>query len=69
MIWSDKRDHMVGYMTPLLGIPSSLVVEARGSLEWFSVPRPDGSVMLYKIEEQKQKNMNAQRTSREAQNG
>ena len=54
-------------MTPLAGMPSSLVEEARGSLEWFSIPRPAGIVMLNKIEEKKQKNMSAQRTSREAQ--
>ena len=31
MIWADRRDHMVGDMTPLAGMPSSLVGEARGS--------------------------------------
>ena len=48
MIWASRRDHMVGDMTPLVGMPSSLVGEARGSLEWSSIPRPAGSVMLCK---------------------
>ena len=25
MIWYGRRDHLVGYMTPLAGMPSSLV--------------------------------------------
>ena len=25
MIWASRRDHMVGDMTPLVGMPSSLV--------------------------------------------
>ena len=49
MICSGRRDHMVGYMTPLAVMPSSLVGEARGSLEWSSILRPVGSVMLQKI--------------------
>ena len=53
-------------MTLLAGMPSSLVEEARGSFEWSSIPSPSGSVMLQKIEEKNQKNMNAQRTSRES---
>ena len=32
MIWAGRRDHMVGDMTPLAGIPSSLVGKARVSL-------------------------------------
>ena len=67
MIWDGKRDNLVGYMTPLLGITSLLVGEARGSLEWSSITMPDKSVMLQKIEEKKQKNMSAQRTLRENQ--
>ena len=54
-------------MTPLAGMTSSLMKEARGSLEWSSIPRPAGSVMLHKIEEEEKKNMISQRTSREAQ--
>ena len=67
MIWAGRRDHLVGDMTPLAGMPSSLVVEARVSLEWSSIPSPYGSVVLHKGEEKKKKNMSAQRTSREAQ--
>ena len=67
MIWADRRDHMVGEMTPIAGMPSSLVVEARGSSEWSSITRPAGSVMLQKIEEENQNNISTQRTSIEAQ--
>ena len=67
MTWADIRDHLVGDMTPLAGMPSSFMKEERGSLEWSSIPRPAGSVMLQKREENKQKNLSAQRTSREAQ--
>ena len=67
MIWSGINDHLVGDITPLAGMPSSLVGEARVSLEWYSIPRSSGSVMLPKIEEKKQNNMRAQITSREAQ--
>ena len=66
MIWGDRRDHLVGDMIPLVGMPSSLVGEARGSLEWSSILRPYGSVMLQKREEKNQKNMSPQRTSGEA---
>ena len=66
MLWAGRRDHLVGDMTPLAGMPSSLAGEARGSLEWSSIPRPSGSVMLQKREENNQNNMNAQRTLREA---
>ena len=48
MIRDGRRDHLVGDMTPLAGMPSSLVEEARGSLGWFSIPRPSVSVMLQK---------------------
>ena len=65
MIWACRIDHLVGDMNPLAGMPSSLVGEARGSLEWSSIPRPAGSVMLQKIEENNQKKMSAQRTFRE----
>ena len=51
-------------MTPLADMPSSLVEESRGSLEWSSIQRP--AVVLHKIEEKEQKNMGAQRTSRGA---
>ena len=67
MIWAGRRDHLVVDMTPLAGIPSSLFVEARVSLEWYSITRPAGSVMLRKIVEENQKNMSSQKTSREAQ--
>ena len=45
MIWAGRRYHMVRDMTTLSGIPSSLVGEARGLLEWPYIPRPAGSVM------------------------
>ena len=67
MIWADRRDYLVGDMTPLAGIPSSFLGEARGSLECSSIPRPAVSVMLQKREDKKQKKMSAQRTLREAQ--
>ena len=67
MIWDGRRDHMVGHMTPLAGMPSPLVEESRGSLEWSSIPSPARSVILQKIEEKKQNNMSAQRTPRGAQ--
>ena len=67
MTWAGRRDHMGGDMNPLVGMPSSLVEEARGSLEWSSIPRPDGSVMLQEREENNQNKMSAQRTSMEAQ--
>ena len=67
MIWPDRRNHLVGDMTPLAGMPSSLAGEARGSLEWSSIKRPARSVMLQKIEENKQKNMSAQITLRGSQ--
>ena len=67
MIWAGRRDHLLRDMTPLTGMPSSLVVEVRGSLEWSSIPRPAVSLIIQKIYEKKQKNMSAQRTSREAQ--
>ena len=67
MIWVGRRDHLVGDMTPLAGMTSSLLGEARGSLEWSSITRPAVSVTLQKIEEKNQKNMSFQRTSRESQ--
>ena len=47
-----------------MGVP--LVEEARGFLEWYSIPRPARSVMLQKREEKNQKHMSAQRTWRKA---
>ena len=60
MTWADRRDHLVGDTTPLAGMPSSLVEEARGSLEWSYILRPSGSVMLQKREAKKQKTTSAQ---------
>ena len=67
MIWAGRRDHMVVDITPLAGMPSSLVGEARGSLEWSYIPRSVVSVMLQKREEKKHKNTSAKITSGEAQ--
>ena len=67
MIWYVRRDYLVEYMNPLAGMTSALVEEARGSLECSSIPRPDGNVMLNIREENKQKKMSSQRTSKEAQ--
>ena len=64
VIWAGRRDHLVGDMTPIVGMPSSLVEEARGSLELSSISRPSVSVILQKREGEKQKNMSAQRTLR-----
>ena len=50
MIWAGRRDHLVGDITPLAGMPSSLMGEARVSLGWSSIPMPVGSVMLQKRE-------------------
>ena len=66
MIWVVRRDHLVVDMTPLAGMPSSLVVEAKVSLEWFSIPRPSGIIMLWKREDKKHNNMSSQVTLREA---
>ena len=42
IMWTERRDHLVGDMTPLADTPSSLVVESRdncnGPLTW-SIPR------------------------------
>ena len=46
MIWSGRRDNMEGDMTPLLGMPLSLVGYLRSLLVWYSIQRPDKSVML-----------------------
>ena len=43
MIWVGRRDHLVGDMTPLADMPSSLVEEARGSLKCSSITKPSGS--------------------------
>ena len=43
MIWAGRRDHLVGDMTPLADMPSSLVEEARGSLKCSSITKPSGS--------------------------
>ena len=67
MIRSGRRDHLVGDMTPLACMTSSLVEEARGSLGWSSIPRPVRSLVLHKREDNKHKNTSAQITSREAQ--
>ena len=67
MIWDGRRDHLVGDMTPLAGMPSSLAEEEKWSSECYSMPRPSRSVMLYKREDNKHKNTSAQITSREAQ--
>ena len=67
MIRAVRIDHLVGDMTPLVGMHSSLVEEAKGLLEWSSITIPSVSVMLHKIEEKKQKNMISQRTSKESQ--
>ena len=53
-------------MTPPADTPSSSGQGERVSLEWSSIQGPAGSVMLRKREENKQKNMRAQRTSRES---
>ena len=64
--WAGRRDHMGGDMTPPADTPSSSGQGARGSSEWSYIKRPAGSAILRKIEENKQKNMSAQRTLREA---
>ena len=66
MIWAVRRYHLVGNMTPLESMPSSLVEEARRSFQWSSIPRPDVIVMQQKKEEKKHNNMSSQRTLREA---
>ena len=67
MILDGRRDPPAGDITPLAGMPSSLVEEARGSSEWSSIPMLSGSVILKKIDKKNQKNMSSQRTPREAQ--
>ena len=66
MIWAGRRDPLVGYMTSLAGMTSSLLGEETGSLEWYSIPRPSGSVMLRKRYKKKQNKRSVQITSREA---
>ena len=56
---------MVIDMTPLVGVLSSLMGEASVSLEWSSIPRLSGSVMLLKIEEKKHNNASEQITLKE----
>ena len=53
-------------MTPPEGMTSSSGQVARGSLEWSYIQGPSGSVVLQKREDNNQKNIRAQRTSREA---
>ena len=67
MILDGRIDHLVGDMTPLTDMYSSLVGEARRSLEWSSITRPDTSLMLQVRKEKKQKNMSDQRTSKKSQ--
>ena len=67
MIWSGRRYNLVGDMNPLVGMPSSFAGEAMGSLEWYSITRPDGSVMIQKREDKKQNKTSTQRASRESQ--
>ena len=55
MIWDGRRDHLVGDMTDLSGMHSSLVVTAMGSLEWSSITRPPLIVMMQKRMEKNQK--------------
>ena len=50
IIWDGRRDHLEGDMAPLVGMPSSLVGEAKGSLEWSFTPMPAGIMMLRKRE-------------------
>ena len=65
MIWASRRNHLAVDMTPPEDMPSSSTEEARGSLEWSSIPRNSRIVMLKKKEEKKQNNMSSQKTSRE----
>ena len=67
MIWAGRRDHLVVDMTPLAGMYSSLVGEARGSLECSSIQRTSRRMLLRKIEEKNKKKISTQRTLREAQ--
>ena len=67
MIWADRRDHLVGDMNPLVGMPSSFLLEAKRSLEQSSITRLVGSVKLRKREYKKQNNIIAKRTLKEAQ--
>ena len=66
IIWAGIRDHLEVDMNPLAGMTSSLAGEARGSLEWSSIPRPAGSMMLQKREYKNKKKMITQRNFREA---
>ena len=63
---AGRRYHLGVDITPPSDTPSSSGQGERGSSEWSYIKRPSGSVMLWKREEKKQKNMSAQRTSREA---
>ena len=65
--WDGRRYHLVGDITHLAGMPSSLTEEERGSLEWSSIPRTSGRVILHKREEKNQNKTSAQKNYREAQ--
>ena len=67
MIWDGRRDHLEGDMTSIVSITSSLVGDAKGSLELSFIKMSTGSMMLRKIEENNHKNINARRTSRKVQ--
>ena len=66
MIWSVRRDHPEGDMTPLAVMLSSLVASLRELLVCSSIKRPDKSVILKIRGDKNQRNIIAQRTLREA---
>ena len=65
MIWAGRRDHMEGYITPIAGMPSSSVGYLRELLVWYSIQRPDESVMIQIRGEREKNNMSTQGTLRE----
>ena len=66
MIWADKRDHLELDMTPLSGMPSSLVGYIRALLVWFSIQTTSKFVMMQIRGENNRRNRSYQRSLRGA---
>ena len=65
MIWAGIRDHLAGDMTPLDGMPSSLVGYLSVLLIWSSIQRPNKRVILWIMGGKNYRNMGDQRNLRE----
>ena len=65
MIWAGIRDHLAGDMTPLDGMPSSLVGYLSVLLICSSIQRPNKRVILWIMGGNNYRNMGDQRNLRE----